>query len=209
MAKRVALYVRVSTNGQETANQQRELELVAARHGWEVVARFADQGISGTKGREQRPGLKGLYEAVSRKQVDLVMAWSVDRLGRSLKGLVDLFEELKAKGIGLYLHQQNIDTTTPAGEALLGMSSVFAAFERAIIVERVKSGLARTKANGVTLGRKTLDRTSPEKVRQIEAALLSAGGLNTKKIGRALGVGTGTVQRVKARLNAEGRLGKV
>ena len=83
--KRVALYVRVSTDGQTTDNQRQELDTVAKRHGWKVVATYADKGISGSKGREQRPGYNALWQAVSRREVDLVAAWSVDRLGRSLQ----------------------------------------------------------------------------------------------------------------------------
>ena len=85
---RVALYVRVSTDQQTIKNQERELQAVAERHGWQVVAVFKDQGISGAKGRDGRPGLDKLLQAVARKEVDMVAAWSVDRLGRSLQDLV-------------------------------------------------------------------------------------------------------------------------
>ena len=84
MTKRVALYVRVSTDGQNTDNQREELQRVAERHGWQVVATFGDEGVSGAKGRDKRPGYDALYKAIARREVDLVAAWSVDRLGRSL-----------------------------------------------------------------------------------------------------------------------------
>ena len=120
-----------------------------------MVAVFKDQGISGAKGRDKRPGLDKLMQAVSRKEFDLVAAWSVDRLGRSLLDLVQVLQELHGKGIDLYLHQQGIDTTTPSGKAMFQMMGVFAEFERSIIHERVMAGLARAKAEGNTPGAAT------------------------------------------------------
>ncbi len=152
-AKRVAIYARVSTDGQSTDNQLRELATVAGRHGWEVAATFTDQGISGAKGRDGRPGFDALCGAVARREVDLVAAWSVDRLGRSLQDLVAFLEELRAKGVDLYLHVQGLDTSTPAGRAMFQMLGVFSEFERAMIQERVRAGLARARASGKRLGR--------------------------------------------------------
>src|SRR5918911_3823286 len=151
--KRAAIYLRVSTSGQTVENQRRELHAAAGRHGWRIVREFEDAGISGSKGRDQRPGLDALLKAVSRREVDLVAAWSVDRLGRSLQDLVAVLGELHGKGVDLYLHRQGIDTTTPAGKALFQMMGVFAEFERAMIVERVNAGLARANAQGKKLGR--------------------------------------------------------
>ena len=111
MAKKVALYLRVSTLEQDTTNQRRELEAVAERHGWEIVTIFEDNGVSGFK--TKRPGLDKLMKAVSRREIDMVMAWSVDRLGRSLQGLLDVLTELRAKKVDLYLHVQGVDTSTP------------------------------------------------------------------------------------------------
>src|SRR5262249_50708562 len=116
--RRAAIYARVSTGSQTTENQVRELRQVAERHGWTVVAEFLDTGISGAKQREQRPGLGKLLQAVARREIDMVMAWSVDRLGRSLQHLVEFLGELHGKRVDLYLHQQGIDTSTPAGKAL-------------------------------------------------------------------------------------------
>ncbi len=149
--RRAALYVRVSTAEQTVENQQRELEAVAQRHGWEVVDVFSDQGVSGAKDR--RPALDRLRQGIARKEFDVVAAWSVDRLGRSLQHLLGFLGELKAKSIDLYLHQQGLDTSTPAGKALFQMLGVFAEFERAIIIERVHAGLRRARAQGVRLGR--------------------------------------------------------
>jgi DNA invertase Pin-like site-specific DNA recombinase len=168
--KRVAIYLRVSTDEQTIDNQRRELEAVAARHEWSVVDVFKDAGISGVKGRDERPGLDALLKAVARREVDMVAAWSVDRLGRSLQGLIEVLSDLHAKGIDLYLHQQGLDTSTPSGRAMFQMMGVFAEFERAMIRERVLSGLARAKAEGVQLGRPRLEDTDAKKVAAIRGA---------------------------------------
>lgn len=145
---RVALYLRVSTDGQTVENQRQALEAAAKARDWEIVKEFADEGISGAKGRDQRPGLDALLKAAVQRRFDMVAAWSVDRLGRSLRDLVDVLDELQGANVGLYLHQQALDTSTPSGRALFGMLGIFAEFERAMIVERVKAGLARAKAQG-------------------------------------------------------------
>lgn len=189
--KRAAIYARVSTDDQTTENQLRELRQVAERSGWEVIAEFVDEGISGAKGRDKRPAFDSLLRATTRREVDVVMAWSVDRLGRSLQHLVSFLDELHAKGVDLYLHQQGIDTTTPAGKAMFGMCGVFAEFERAMIQDRVKAGLERARANGKTLGR-------PRISTRAEFAILTAHaeGKSIRAIARDVGVGHGTVQRV-------------
>jgi DNA invertase Pin-like site-specific DNA recombinase len=199
-ARRVAIYLRVSTSGQTTANQRRELEAVAKRHGWQVVQVFSDRGISGAKGRKERPGLDALLKGVARRDFDMVAAWSVDRLGRSLQGLIELLSELHAKGVDLYLHQQGLDTSTPSGRAMFQMMGVFAEFERAIIRERVLSGLARAKAEGVTLGRPALEDSDAGKLMAIKAAIRVGKGI--RRIARDLEAGVGTVLRIKAQLTA-------
>jgi len=191
---RVALYVRVSTDQQTIKNQERELQAVAERHGWQVVAVFKDQGISGAKGRDGRPGLDKLLQAVARKEVNMVAAWSVDRLGRSLQDLVHILQELHAKGVDLFLHQQGLDTSTPSGRAMFQMLGVFAEFERAIIRERVMAGLARARAEGKQLGRPATVADDAAKVRTIRAA--RAAGKSIRTIAREQGVGIGTVSRL-------------
>jgi DNA invertase Pin-like site-specific DNA recombinase len=191
LPKRVALYVRVSTDGQTVANQRRELDAVAERHGWDVVAIFSDTGISGAKGRDKRPGFDKLLKAVARREVDLIAAWSVDRLGRSLKDLVGFLGELHAKRVDLYLHQQGVDTSTPAGKALFQMLGVFAEFERSMIVERIRAGLARAKVEGKTLGRRPVDQKIEEKIRNSLRA-----GVGIRKSARLHGVGTSVAQRI-------------
>jgi DNA invertase Pin-like site-specific DNA recombinase len=189
---RAAIYTRVSTGGQTTENQLRELRAAAERLGHQVVAEFTDNGISGAKGRDQRPGLNSLLEGVTRRDFDKVMAWSVDRLGRSLPHLLAFMAELKAKGIDLYLHQQSLDTSTPAGKAMFQMLGVFSEFEREIIRERVLSGLSRAKAQGKKLGRPRRDEA-----KRLAAILkLRKQGDGMIKIARKLGIGVSVVQRV-------------
>jgi DNA invertase Pin-like site-specific DNA recombinase len=189
--KRVAIYLRVSTSKQETSNQRRELEAVAARSGWRIVAVFEDAGISGAKGRDQRPGLDALMKAVNSKEFDLVATWSVDRLGRSLTDLLAILQGLHDKGVDLFLHQQGLDTSTTSGRAMFQMLGVFAEFERGIIRERVNAGLARARANGIKLGRRPVKPAVEARIRQLRAK-----GVGILKIGRTLGVGTSVVQRV-------------
>lgn len=190
--RRVAIYSRVSTASQNTENQVRELRQVAERHGWQVVAEFSDPGISGGKGRDQRPGLNAMMQAVARREIDVAMAWSVDRLGRSLQNLVELLGELHGKRVDLYLHQQGIDTSTPAGKALFQMMGVFAEFERAMIRERVNSGLARARAQGKRLGRPRSD--DAKRLNAIRK--LRQQGMGINKIARQLGIGVSAVQRI-------------
>jgi DNA invertase Pin-like site-specific DNA recombinase len=189
--KRSAVYARVSTNDQDVDNQLRELRAVAHRMGWEISAEFVDQGISGAKGRDKRPGFDRLCKAAVRREIDVVMAWSVDRLGRSMQHLVTFLGELHAKGVDLYLHQQGVDTTTPGGKALFQMCGVFAEFERAMIQQRVRAGLARARAQGTTLGRPKVGPQVEHAVRQARA-----NGTGIKRIARELRIGVGTVQRV-------------
>jgi DNA invertase Pin-like site-specific DNA recombinase len=195
----VGLYLRVSTGEQTVANQERELVEAANRHGWEVAATYRDEGISGAKGRQTRPGFDRLCRAIIRREIDMVAAWSVDRLGRSLQDLVGFLAELQASRCELYLHQQGLDTSTPAGRALFGMLSVFADFERAMIVERTKAGLARARAQGKLIGR---PKVAPALEDAVRASL--SDGVGILKTARTLRCGVGTVQRIKADMVAAG-----
>jgi DNA invertase Pin-like site-specific DNA recombinase len=189
--KRAVLYLRVSTIEQTTANQERELRQAAERAGWEVVKVYKDHGISGAKGRDKRPAFDALCRDANRRRFDVVMAWSVDRLGRSLQDLVAFLAELHALKVDLFLQQQGIDTTTPAGKALFQMLGVFAEFERSIIQERVRAGLARAKGEGKVLGR-------PKIATDIETAVRAtlANGTGILKAAKMHGVGVGTVMRI-------------
>jgi DNA invertase Pin-like site-specific DNA recombinase len=189
--KRVAIYIRVSTSKQDTDNQRRELEAVAKRSDWQISKVFEDAGISGAKGRDQRPGLDAMMKAVNAREFDMVASWSVDRLGRSLADLLSILQGLHEKGVGLFLHQQGLDTTTTAGKAMFQMLGVFAEFERGIIRERVNAGLARAKANGTKLGRRRVKPSVEATIRELRAK-----GDGILKIARTLGVGTSVVQRV-------------
>jgi DNA invertase Pin-like site-specific DNA recombinase len=195
-AKRVAIYLRVSTDGQTTENQRRELEAGAAARGWDVTAVYEDAGISGAKGRDQRPGLDGMLKDATRRKFDVVMAWSVDRLGRSLADLVGGLQDMHAAGVDLVLHQQAIDTTTPSGKAMYQMLGVFAEFERSMIQARVKAGIARVKETGKTKSGKPMGRpvTSPTIEQRIRDQLATGTGI--MKTARIVGVGNGTVERI-------------
>ena len=190
LPRRVAFYLRVSTDAQTVENQRLELERVANSAGWEIVEVYQDEGISGSKGRDQRPAFDRLLKDTNRRRFDLIAAWSVDRLGRTF------LEDVHHLGIDLYLHQQGLDTTTPAGKAMFQMMGVFSEFERAMIRERVNAGLARAKANGKTLGR-------PKTEANQKAAILATlkGGTGILKTAKQHGVGTSVVQRIKASLS--------
>ncbi len=170
---------------------------VTEAKGWDVVETYRDSGISGAKGRDGRPGLdKALREAVQGRY-DALAVWSVDRLGRSLQDLLHTLSELQAAGCDLYLHRQAIDTRTPSGRAMFQMLGVFAEFERAMIVERVKAGLARARDKGTRsgrpIGRPRVDIVTERRIRELRRR--GAGLLN---IARTVGCGTSVVQRVLA-----------
>jgi len=185
---RAVIYARVSTADQTTENQTLELTKVAERNGWEITEVFEDT-ISGAK--TKRPALERLLKGVIRKEFDVVMVWDVSRLGRSLKHLVTLLEDFHAKGVNLYFHQQGIDTTTPSGKMMYQMCGVFAEFERSMIQERVKAGLARAKAQGKTLGRPTVPPITIRKIKELRAS-----GLPLTAIGKKVGVSVGKVHSV-------------
>jgi len=162
--------------------------------GCEIVKVYKDHGISGAKGRDKRPALDALCRDAAQRKFDMVMAWSVDRLGRSLQDLVGFLSELHALRIDLFLHQQGLDTTTPAGKAMFQMMGVFAEFERAMIQERVRAGLRRAKDEGKRLGR---PRVAPDLERRILAALSEPGRTEgVRKIAVRFGVDPSTVQRI-------------
>ena len=205
--KRVAIYARVSTDGQTTENQLRELRLVAERNGWEIVHEFIDQGISGAKGREQRPAFDALWKGAIRREFDVVMVWAVDRLGRSLSHLVNFLSEIHAKKVDLFIHQQGIDTTTPAGKALFGVMGIFAEFERSMIQERVRSGIKRVRAAGQRWGRRTIEETDPTSCTKILE--LRRQGFGMAAIGKQVGVSSRTVWRLLQGVETSSRVAAV
>src|SRR6516225_666976 len=156
---------------------------------------YKDHGISGAKGRDKRPEFDRLLRDAAQRKFDMAMAWSVDRLGRSLQDLVGFLSELHALHIDLFLHQQGLDTTTPSGKAIFQMMGVFAEFERAMIAERVRAGLRRAKDEGKQLGR---PRIAADVERRISAALKARKdtGDSVRKIAARFGIDPSTVQRI-------------
>jgi DNA invertase Pin-like site-specific DNA recombinase len=198
--RRAALYVRISTGdrGQTVENQLAPLQQAAARLGWTIVAVHRDEGISGAKGRAQRPGLDAMLRGVTRGEYDVVAAWSVCRLGRSLPDLVGLLGELQARGTDLYLHQQALDTGTPSGRALFGMLGVFAEFERSMIRDRVMAGLHRARVvQGKRLGRPPMPRFKVERIREALAE-----GKGVRETARLLRVSPAKVSEVRRAMAA-------
>ena len=204
--KRAVLYLRVSTLDQTTANQERELREIAGRMGCEIVKVYKDHGISGAKGRDKRPGLDAMLKDANRRKFDVIMAWAIDRLGRSLVDLLGTIQHLEATGVDLYLDQQNLDTTTPMGKLLFQVTGAFAEFERAMIRQRVKAGLDTVKDKIARDGkfvtkagkiRRRLGRpgAEPQKLEVARAKL--AEGVGIGKVARLTGLGTGTVHRLK------------
>jgi DNA invertase Pin-like site-specific DNA recombinase len=194
---RAALYLRVSTDGQSTANQRRVLEQVAERRGWEITKVYEDAGISGAKGRDQRPGFDAALKDATRRRYDVLMVWSIDRLGRSTATVTAALEELSAAGVAIYADREAMDATTPHGKAMLQMAAVFGELERAMIRERVNAGLARAKAQGKRLGRPMVAAGTEAAIRERLAT-----GAGILKVAKGLGVGVSTVQRVKREMAA-------
>jgi len=185
--RRAAIFSRVSTDRQTTDNQLQRLRDVADKAGWKVVQVY-EETVSGAAGKAKRDAYSRMLADATRRQFDVVLAWDVSRLGRSLRELLECFETLKATGVDLYLDQQGVDTTTPAGRALFGMAGVFAEFERSMLIERTKAGLDRAKAQGKRLGRPS---TSPEVIARITD--LRQSGMGMDRIARELGVGKSVV----------------
>jgi DNA invertase Pin-like site-specific DNA recombinase len=197
---------RVSTDAQTVENQISELREVAERRGWQVVEVYKDTGISGAKGRDQRPGLDAMLKDASRRKFDVVMAWAIDRLGRSLIDLLGTIQDLEAVGVDLYLDQQHLDTTTPTGKLLFQVTGAFAEFERSMIRQRVNAGLSAIKARIRRDGRFTtkagivrrrLGRPGAEPTQIARARQELAKGVGIGKVARLTGLGTGTVHKLK------------
>jgi len=192
---RTALYLRVSTDGQTCENQERELHAAALRMGHEVVEVYRDDGISGARGRDKRPGFDALHRDIARRKFDLVMAWSVCRLGRSLRDLLALLEDMRAKNVDLFLEKQGLDTSTPSGRLIFQVVGAFSEFEREMIRERVVAGMSRARANGKHVGRPPLDPELREKIRR---ALQERGRPGVRAIAKKFQVSPTTVQSISS-----------
>ena len=195
---RAAIYLRVSHDDQTTENQRLVLAKVAEHRGWPIVQTYEDQGISGTKGRDQRPAFDTMLKEAVRRQFDVLMVWSIDRLGRSVLHVANALAELDAAGVALYSDQQAIDSTTPMGRAMIQMASIFGEQERQIIRSRVLAGLDRVRQQGKKLGR---PKVSPKIANAIREHLSAGHGI--LKVATIVGVGSGTVQRVKREMAGE------
>ena len=192
MLKRVCVYARVSKTSQSVERQISELEIVAARNEWEIVDRYIDHGISGAKGRNARPELDRMMKDSTKRKFDVVMVWSIDRLGRSLQNLMEILNDLKSKNIDLYMDQQAIDTTTPTGSLMFSLLGAFSEFEREMIRERVVSGLDNARKKGRIGGRPTsLTDEIPSKIVELKGA-----GVSIRKIKDECSVGTATIYKV-------------
>jgi DNA invertase Pin-like site-specific DNA recombinase len=192
MSKRIALYARVSTDKQTCENQLQELRAIAERMNYTIVAEFIDNGISGMKTRQDRPALDQLMKSATQRKFDMVMCWSIDRLGRSLQNLVEILNELQAMKIDLFILQQGMDTSTPSGRMIFSVFGAIGEFERNLIRERVIAGQKRAVANGVKMGRPTKMNEGLRSAIQ----LLREKGMGIKQIARELKVGIGTVYSV-------------
>ena len=185
---RAALYARVSTrNGQHPEMQLEELRAYCGRRQWQIAGEYVDQGISGAK--EQRPALDRLLADCRKRLVDAVVVYRYDRFARSLRQLVNALEEFRVLGVDFISLHEGVDTSTPNGRLVFGIFASIAEFERELIRDRVRSGLASARAKGKRLGRpKTTVDTS-------RIGLLRAQGQSWARIGEELGVGEGTVRR--------------
>lgn len=197
---RTVLYLRVSKKDQTVENQRQALAKLAELRGWPIVAEYVDEAISGASKRWQCPSLDRLMKDAQRRKFDRVLFWTVDRLGRSLGKTATIMEDLDSFGVEQFYFVENIDTSTPHGQAMLEMSAVFAKLERSHLIGRVHAGLDRARAEGKRLGRPPID---PKLEARIRAALLRESPAGIRSIAHTFRVGTGTVQRIKAAMATE------
>ena len=192
MTTKVALYCRVSTStkDQTTENQLRELTAYCDRMDYQVTKIYEDQ-ISGAKSREKRPAYNELCKDAFLKKFDVVIAWDVSRFGRSLKEFVSFLADMDDKGIGVVAVKNGLDTSSSTGKMMMKMIGVMEEWNREMLVERTKSGLARTRANGTKLGRKKI--TNPKMTAQIIS--LRNENKSIRAIATMVGVSTATIQR--------------
>ena len=185
---RVALYARVSTNDQQTlAMQIRAMREYATRRGWTIAVQVREVG-SGAAKREVR---EKLMEAARRREIDVVLVWRLDRWGRSVTDLLATLQELEHLGVGFVSLTEALDLTTPAGRAMAGLLAIFAEFEREILRERTKAGLAHARANGKRLG-----RPATAAVYAVEIGKLHRAGVSKSEIARCLQIGRTSVRRI-------------
>lgn len=192
MSKRVCIYVRVSTVKQTVENQIQVLREYSDRCGYQITQIYSDNGISGSKGRKDRPGLDQMMRDGVQRRFEMVLVWSVDRLGRSVSDLVEIMKELNELKIDLYFNQQSLDTTTSSGRMVFGIFASIAEMERNLISERVIAGLERAVSQGKKLGRPTKMNDGMKNA----VRLLREKGMGIKQISKQLEIGVGTVYSV-------------
>ena len=190
---RAGIYARVSTTDQTCDNQLLEIRRYVEARGWTIQAEYVDQGVSGAK--DKRPALDQVVADAKRRRFDVLVCWRLDRLGRNLRHLVNLLEDLQSLGVAFVSLGEGIDCTTPAGKLQLHILAALAEFERERIRERVLAGLARARAQGVRLGRPRR-RIDPER-------LATVAGLPEREAARRLGIPRSTFQRLMAQKPAE------
>jgi len=193
MTKRVAIYARVSTNDQSCERQLVELREVAENHNWEIAEEYIDHGISGAK--TSRPQLDAIMKDAFSRKFEMVMTLELSRMGRNTKHLLEMVERLKEKSINLYIHNQQIDTSTATGSLFFTVASAFTQFERDIIAERVKSGVAnyrKKNPNKKWGGRKS--NLTPETA--VEILTLNKEGVGIRKLSKQFSVSTNTIYKV-------------
>ena len=189
---KAVLYARVSTTHQTVENQLLELRAAAQRLGYTIAAELSDHAVSGGKGRHDRPAFNRLHQMIQRREMDVVMSWSIDRLGRSIQDLVSFMKEVEGAGVGLYIHRQAINTATPAGRMIFGIFSSLGEYERELIRERIHAGLARAKSEGRKLGRPT----NVDEAVKARVILMRSQGLSFHKIAKTLRIGVGTTSKI-------------
>jgi DNA invertase Pin-like site-specific DNA recombinase len=200
--KRAALYVRVSTDKQTIANQIEALTAIADGRGWTIVETYSDIGISGAKSRKDRPGLDRLLNDASHGKFNVVMAWAIDRVGRSLIDLLGTIQHLEACKVDIIFDQQNLDTTTPLGKCLFSIAGAFAEFERSMFTARVHAGLTRAKKAGKILGRPEGAIGKGLETKRAKARALLAEGIGIVRTAKMVGLGVGTVHQIKQGMTA-------
>ena len=187
---RAGLYARVSTHDQQTIPLEiRALREYAARRGWSITLQVKEVG-SGASERQLR---EKLLDAARRREIDVVLVWRLDRWGRSVADLLSTLQELDHLGVGFVSLTEALDLTTPAGRAMAGLLAVFAEFEREILRERVRAGLAHARQSGKKLGRPITAATKTGEVRALRRA-----GISKAEIARRLQIGRTSVRRILA-----------
>ena len=187
-SKRVAIYARVSTTQQTVQNQLDALREVASRSGYSIVEEFVDEGISGAKGRVDRPALDRMLRDCAKRRFDMVMVWDISRLGRSLQNLIEVMNELQSLKVDLFFVQQGMDTSTASGRMMFSVFGALGEYERELIRERTLLGQQRARAQGVKFGRpRTVTDNTRDAIR-----LMRSQGVAIRKIATTLGIGVST-----------------